>query len=441
MVSLQAIDAGRRIFVTYRMTRATWLLMVALLLPAPLFAADSRELFDTGAKALSVGKADEALKAFEAAYKAQPSPSLLFWMGEAHFAMGHKARAASYYRRYLAKLPAGIKAADAHMRLAVLKQEQPGQTKKNRRLAMKEFELSRKEAAESAKKYKRNRNKRGSTRSESASPAPAPVLPLPPAESAPAKSAAAPPLALPLPAAEPAPAKSAAVPPPPLPLPGLEPPPAQNAPTPPPAAVAQAQPPAAWPPPAQPRPQPTRTGPLITPATAREPGTYTYVNYMARLLAFNGSFMAMYASTTSPGNGTLYTHGISVGRQSEYFKNGVYIGLGFEDGGRFGSGTDTLRRYELSWEFIWVPLGSDSILSPHAGFRIGGMGVQSERLTGNSLNAGVVLAALAGLDLQLGRWFALTAGMGYDANLMPLDLGTNASVSGYSFDFGATLRY
>jgi hypothetical protein len=45
---------------------------------------------------------------------------------------------------------------------------------------------------------------------------------------------------------------------------------------------------------------------------------------------------------------------------------------------------------------------------------------------------------MAGLGLQLGP-LDLTAGMGYDANLGP-DLGPNASVSGYSFDLGATLR-
>jgi hypothetical protein len=150
--------------------------------------------------------------------------------------------------------------------------------------------------------------------------------------------------------------------------------------------------------------------------------------------------MAWYASTTTPRYGTIYTHGISIGRQTEYFKNGVYVGLGLEDGGQFGSGTDTLRRYELSWEGIWVPLGSDSIFSPYAGFRVGGMGVKSERLTGGSFKPGVVLAALAGIGLQLGRWFAVTGGMGYDANLGP-DLGPNASVSGYSFDLGATLRF
>jgi hypothetical protein len=420
------------------MTRATWLLMVALLLPAPLFAADARELFDTGAKALSDGKADEALTAFEAAYKAQPSSSLLFWLGEAHLALGHKERAARFYRRYLEKLPAGIKASDAHMRLAVLKQEMPERRRKSRTLALEDVDLSKAEAAPPARKHSRKKGKkRRSAPSESAPPAAALPLPLP--APAPAKSAAAPPLVLPLPAAEPASAKSSAVPPPPLPLPGEEPVPAQSAATPPAAGttVAQLQRPAAWPPP-QPRPQPTRTGSLITSAPGSEPGTYTYVNYTARLLAPNGSFMANYATTVSPGNGTIYTHGISIGRQMEYFKTGLYFGFGTQYGGPFGAGTDTLLRYELSLEGIWVPLGSDSIFSPYVGVRAGGMGVKSERLTGGSFKPGVVLAPMAGLGLQLGP-FALTAGMGYDANLGP-DLGPNASISGYSFDLGATLR-
>ncbi len=417
------------------MTRATWLLTFALLLPAPLFAADARELFDTGAKALSVGKADEALTAFEAAYKAQPSSSLLFWLGEAHLALGHKERAAKFYRRYLEKLPAGIKASDAHMRLAVLKQETPERKQKSRTMALEDVDLSKPDAAEPAKKHSRKKGKkRRSARSES--PPPAAELPLPLPEPAPAKSAeAAPPLELPLPDAEPSPAKSAAAPPAST-LPGAQPVSAPAAGT----TVAQVQPPAARPtaPPAQPRPQPTATGPLITRASEQEPGRYTYVNYTARLLAPNGSFMANYATTVSPRNGTLYTHGISVGRQMEYFKTGLYFGFGTEYGGPFGAGTDTLLRYELSWEGIWVPLGSDSIFSPYFGVRAGGMGVKSERLTGGSFKPGVVLAPMAGLGLQLGP-LALTAGMGYDANLGP-DLGPNASVSGYSFDLGATLR-
>jgi hypothetical protein len=431
------------------MMRAAWLPIFALLLPAPLLAADQRELFDAGAKALSTGRADEALAAFEASYKAEPSPSLLFWIGEAHLALGHKQRAARYYRQYLEKLPAGIKAGDAQMRLTLLKHELPEPKQKSRSMALEEVDLSKRKAEEPAKKHSRRKGKkRGSARSESAPPAAAPALPLPGAQPAPAQNAATPPPAPTLPGAQPAPAQNAATPSAAAAAPVAPPPETaqkSGAPavaTPAPAAgtqVAQVQPPAPLPaaPPEQPRPRPTATGPLVTPAP--EPGTYTYVNYTARLLAPNGSFMARYATTGSPGNGTLYTHGISIGRQTEYFKNGVYVGLGLNDGGQYLGGTDTLRRYELSWEGIWVPLGSDSIFSPYVGVRIGGMGVISERLTGGPFRPGVVLAGLAGIGLQLGP-FALTGGMGYDQNLGP-DLGPNASISGYSFDLGATLRF
>jgi hypothetical protein len=413
-------------------------------------AADPRELFDAGAKALSTGRADEALAAFEASYKAKPSPSLLFWIGEAHLALGHKERAAKFYRQYLEKLPAGIKAGDAQMRLTLLKHELPESKQKSRSMALEELDLSKRKAEKPAKKHSRRKGKkRGSARSESAPPAAAPALPLPGAQPVPAQSAATPPPASPPPVAQPTPAQNVAAPPAAPAAPVA--PPAETAQksetpavaTPAPAAgtqVAQVQPPAPLPaaPPEQPRPRPTATGPLLTPAP--EPGTYTYVNYTARLLAPNGSFMGWYGTTASPGNGTILTHGISVGRQMEYFKTGLYFGFGSQDGGTFGSGTDTLRRYELSLEGIWVPLGSDSLFSPYVGVRAGGMGVKSERLTGGSFKPGVVLAGLAGLGLQLGRWFALTAGMGYDANLGP-DLGTNASISGYSFDLGATLRF
>jgi hypothetical protein len=68
------------------------------------------------------------------------------------------------------------------------------------------------------------------------------------------------------------------------------------------------------------------------------------------------------------------------------------------------------------------------------------MGVKSERLTGGSLKPGVVLAPQAGLDLQISRWFLLTGGLGYDANLGP-DLGPTASTSGFAADFGGMIRF
>jgi hypothetical protein len=148
--------------------------------------------------------------------------------------------------------------------------------------------------------------------------------------------------------------------------------------------------------------------------------------------------MGQYSTTAS--TATLYTHGIGAGVQTEHFRNGLYLGFGTEDGGNFGGGRDTLLRYELSWQCVWIPLGPTRILSPHAGFRLGGMGVKSERWTGGSLKPGVALAAQVGLDLQIIRSFLLTAGVGYDANLGP-DLGPTASTSGFAADLGGTLRF
>jgi hypothetical protein len=209
------------------------------------------------------------------------------------------------------------------------------------------------------------------------------------------------------------------------------------------AIIAQTGPPAARPAPAAapPLPEPTATATLAGPAPRGDNQNFTYVQYTARLLVPNGSFMGQYATTSGPGSaGTLYTHGVTVGRQTDHFKNGVYLGFGTEYGGPFGSGTDTLLRYELSWQSIWAPLGPMHILSPYVGFRLGGMGVKSERLTGGSLKPGVVVAPMAGLDVQMNRWVLVTGGIGYDANIGP-DLGPNASVSGFAFDLGAAVRF
>jgi hypothetical protein len=191
---------------------------------------------------------------------------------------------------------------------------------------------------------------------------------------------------------------------------------------------------------APPLPEPNTTATLAGPAPRGDNQDFTYFQYTARLLVPNGSFMLNYATTTTPGTGTLYTHGMSVGRQTDHFKNGVYFGFGTEYGGVFGSGTDTLLRYELSWQSIWAPLGPMHILSPYLGFRLGGMGVKSERLTGGSLKPGVVVAPMAGLDVQMNRWVLVTGGIGYDANIGP-DLGPNASISGFAFDLGAAVRF
>jgi hypothetical protein len=101
---------------------------------------------------------------------------------------------------------------------------------------------------------------------------------------------------------------------------------------------------------------PTATAPQ-RPATppAAASTEINYVSYTARLLTVSGKYMRMYATTLGLSNdGSLITHGISVGRQGEMFRNSLYFGYGTE----WGGGNDTLKRYELSWQFLYTPLGA-----------------------------------------------------------------------------------
>src|SRR5712692_8627964 len=186
-------------------------LILGLLLPAQVFAADAHQLFETGVQALGAGNAGQALTAFEAAYKAQPAPSLLFWIGEAHRGLGHKERAAKYYRQYLDQLPDGPKSAEAKARLAELKKGRP----ENRQLSLEEIDLTgpagpAPDAGTSPGPGKAAKRKKKSSKKSSRSTAEQPAVP---------------PLVMPLPGPPPAPEKSAAAlpalpaaPPPPLPV-------------------------------------------------------------------------------------------------------------------------------------------------------------------------------------------------------------------------------
>jgi hypothetical protein len=433
------------------MAKALCTLTLALLLSARVFAADAHALYERGVKALAEGKARQALTSFEAAYKAQPVPTLFFWIGEAHRALGHKERAASNYQRYLDELPYGSKKEEAQARLAELKKGQPKSKETPGRLALEDLNLngpseSLPEAGTAPGRGKSNRRAKKLSKAKAEQPAPVKIVAVPQAPPA-APPPAAPLVAPPLPGQLPALDKSAAaLPAPPAapPAPPVEPAqqkPVESAPASQPAgntAVAQAQPPPVKPairPPA-PGPQPTVAAPAPVTWTATD--SFLYVQYTARLLAPGGSFMGQYSTTST--TATLYTHGIGVGLQTQNFRNGLYLGFGTEYGGVFGAGTDTLLRYEVSWQCVWIPMGPTRILSPHVGFRLGGMGVKSERLTGGSLKPGVVLAAQAGLDLAISRWFLLTGGLGYDANLGP-DLGPTASTSGFAADFGGMIRF
>jgi tetratricopeptide (TPR) repeat protein len=74
----------------------------------PAQAADaqaSREHFKKGSAAYDLGRFDEAIKEFEAAYQARSDPALLFNIGQAHRLLGHVDAALRSYRAYLRKAP------------------------------------------------------------------------------------------------------------------------------------------------------------------------------------------------------------------------------------------------------------------------------------------------------------------------------------------------
>ena len=164
-----------------------------------------------------------------------------------------------------------------------------------------------------------------------------------------------------------------------------------------------------------------------------------YVGYTGRLLTVSGKYMRTYATfaSSSSDNATLFTNGFHYGRQGELFRNSLYFGYGTQ----FGGGSDTLLRYELSWEALWTPMGAFGIISPHLGCRLGGILVHSEVLTGGDSKPGVVIAPTAGVDLNLGSTVVLTAGLGYDANLGVTFSHADASTSGWSIDGGASIRF
>jgi tetratricopeptide (TPR) repeat protein len=98
---------------------------------APADEAIARSRFEQGRLAYDLGRFDEALDHFEAAYAAVPLPGFLFNLGQCHLQRGDAARAIFFYERYLELVP------DAHnadvtrglLAEARLKQQQKQQQK------------------------------------------------------------------------------------------------------------------------------------------------------------------------------------------------------------------------------------------------------------------------------------------------------------------------
>ena len=346
--------------------------LLAMCLSGSLVAGDAFELYRNGAMALEEGRADEAISSFDAAYREEHSPALLFWLGEAHCMAGHALKASELYRGYLKKRPRGPNSERARARIAAI--------------------------------FGGN---------DCPPPAPPPRLPAPP----PPTEARAP--AAPVTPPEFSPSDPRTI----RPLQRTE---EEALPKVRPAATPASAPALA--------PLPPRLEPIPAPPAA--PESAFFVGYTARLLAVNGASMGRYATTNALGGaGALYTNGFALGRHTATFDNAVYLGFGTQ----YGGGSETLLRYELSWQFAWRPADWGAWISPRVGFRLGAMFVQSGLLTSSALDPGIVIAPQAGIDFQVARFLVLSVGAGYDENLGP-DLGPGASVSGYSIDLGASFR-
>jgi outer membrane biosynthesis protein TonB len=82
--------------------------VVTLSLSAPAAAEDraaAREHFLKGTKFFDLGKFDEAIAEYEAAYQIKDDPVLLYNLGQAHRLANHVQQAVHFYRAYLSKVP------------------------------------------------------------------------------------------------------------------------------------------------------------------------------------------------------------------------------------------------------------------------------------------------------------------------------------------------
>src|SRR5436190_11920126 len=90
-----------------RIVAALLAVAVAVAAPAAAHAQDrearaARAHFQRAEKAFNLGKFDEALKGYEAAYEAKPLSGLLFNIAQCHRNLANPERAIFFYQRYLA---------------------------------------------------------------------------------------------------------------------------------------------------------------------------------------------------------------------------------------------------------------------------------------------------------------------------------------------------
>ncbi|HEY8926577.1 MAG TPA: tetratricopeptide repeat protein [Polyangia bacterium] len=82
--------------------------------------ASAREHYERGTKFYDIGKYDDAIREFEAAYEAKSDPAIIYNLAQAHRLAGHNQEALQLYRNYLRYVPHPPNRADIDERIRVL---------------------------------------------------------------------------------------------------------------------------------------------------------------------------------------------------------------------------------------------------------------------------------------------------------------------------------
>jgi len=108
------------------LTIAVWAVLSLTARPAPAAedaAASAREHYQKGTAFYDLGKYDEAIKEFEAAYEIKNDPALLYNLAQSYRLAGNAEQALHFYRTYLRRVPKVANRAEIEERITALEQQ------------------------------------------------------------------------------------------------------------------------------------------------------------------------------------------------------------------------------------------------------------------------------------------------------------------------------
>src|SRR6185369_323115 len=105
------------------------IVVLALVAPAAVFAAGAddtaaaREHYQKGTSYYDLGRYQDAIKEFEAAYETKNDPALLHNLAQWHRRAGNTEQALHFYRTYLRRVPKAPNRAEIEGRITALEQQ------------------------------------------------------------------------------------------------------------------------------------------------------------------------------------------------------------------------------------------------------------------------------------------------------------------------------